>query len=108
MNRKDRVETLKAIEEIRVLRRQSTKQAIFFSNLGKLASVSGLVTAFVALGGLIYSFYSFQAQQEADRQASRLTEINAAIQKLSHESEAVRVTAVAGLNSFLQSGETET
>lgn len=108
MDRKERVELIKLIEETKALKRQSSTSARQIEWLKAIAGTAGVVTAFVGLVGLFLSIWQYQTEEIAKRESSELQQINHSIGLLAEENPAKRLAGISSLESFMREGNPTT
>lgn len=111
LSRKEKVELEKLIAEKELLQSQLTPQYKRVEFLKAVAGIAGVFTAFVAFGGLIFSYCQYQGQVDVDRKAhmaeleARATEkLNKNIALLSEKSPAKQLAGIAALTPILENG----
>ncbi len=105
MDRKERVEILKLIEETKALRQQSSKSTRITERLKAIAGMAVVITALVTLVGMFSSIWRYQSEETLKRRTQQLSELNHSIELLADQNTAKKLAGIASLESFLRSNE---
>ena len=100
-SRKERVELQKLLAETRLLRLQLTPRHQVIDLLKAVAGFAGVITAFVALAGFLFSFWQYQNRLNMEREARIAEQLNRNIALLSEASAAKQLAGIAALTPLL-------
>ena len=102
---RDRAETEKLQAETRLLEQQASPNARRIEQFKAAAGVGGMMTAIVAVGGLLFSFWQFQTESIAKREAYQQERLDHTLALLFDEDPAKQISGVWTLESFIRVSE---
>jgi uncharacterized protein YjbI with pentapeptide repeats len=104
----ERLEALKLIAEIRLIRQQLSDSTKRIEWLKAIAGLAGVVTAFVALLGIYTSISRFQEEEKTKITVQQVQQLNRSIEQLADTNIGKKLAGISTIESFMRTGDRTT